>query len=178
MAAAFMKLQPDRVQAAVKKGSSPGVSEAPRPLAKKKMLPEAAKILPAQFLTGEKPTLPAGEPYRPVLAKWLTAAENPYFAKATVNRLWGHFFGRGFVNPIDNMHDENPASHTELLKTLSEQLKESGFDFKYLIRAICNSETYQRSSKPLGSNADYANLFARMNIKAFTPEQLFDCLMQ
>src|SRR5207247_6162745 len=100
--------------------------------------------------------------------KWLASASNPYFAKAMVNRMWAQFFGRGFVNGIDNMHDDNPASHPEVLQSLTEQFKESGFDLKYLIRAICNSETYQRSSKPAGTNGSFATLFGHMSIKTLT----------
>ncbi len=178
MAAFFMKVSPDRAQQAAKKGIPPGVNESGRALGKKNKLPESAKILPARFLTGETPKMPTGEPYRPVLAKWLTSASNPYFAKAMVNRMWGQFFGRGIVNAIDNMHDDNPASHPEVMKALTQQFTESGFDLKYLIRAICNSETYQRSSKPAGNNASYATLFGHMNIKTLSPEQLYDCLVQ
>lgn len=178
IAAFFMKVAPDRAQQAAKKGISPGVSESARGLGKKNKLPESAKFVPARFLTGETPKMPAGEPYRPVLAKWLTSAGNPFFAKAMVNRLWGQLFGKGFVNAVDNMHDDNPASHPEVLQALTEQFKESGFDVKYLIRAICNSEAYQRTSKPTGNNASFATLFGHMSIKTLTPEQLFDCLAQ
>ena len=113
---------------------------------------------------------------RPVLAKWLTSAENPFFAPAIVNRTWYHLFGRGFVNPVDDMHQDNPASHPELLKELSQQLIASGFDLKYLTRAICNSQTYQRTSKPVGENLDDTNLFSHMSVKVMTPGQLFDSL--
>jgi hypothetical protein len=176
MAAFFTKVKSDRAQAATKKGTSPGVTEMAR--GKGPKLPESAKIVPARFLTGEMPPLKPGEPQRPALAKWLTSAGNPYFARAMVNRMWGHFFGRGLVHPVDNMHDDNPASHPELLKLLSEQFAASGFDVKQLIRAICNSEAYQRTSKPAGDNAKYANLFGAVGIKALTPEQLFDSLTQ
>ena len=94
-----------------------------------------------------------------------------------VNRMWGQLLGRGIVNPVDDMHDANPASHPELLVDLAQQFKANGFDVKYLVRAICNSETYQRSSKPAGNNADAGpELFARMAVKPLTPEQLYDSL--
>src|SRR5439155_15355018 len=111
---------------------------------------------------GEQRKLNEKEPYRPVLARWLTSADNPYFAKAMVNRMWGQYFGHGFVNPIDNMHDANPASHPELLQEMAHQFAANGFDLKYLIRAVCNSQTYQRTSKPFGGNEDDNTLFSHM----------------
>jgi hypothetical protein len=112
-----------------------------------------------------------------VLANWLTSKTNPFFSKAMVNRVWAQYFGKGLVDPIDDMHDGNPATHPELLDDLATQFSASNFDLKFLIRSICNSETYQRSSKPNASNkeTDIA-LLARMPIKNMTPEQLFDSL--
>jgi hypothetical protein len=115
-------------------------------------------------------------PYRPVLARWLTAPENPYFARAMANRLWAHFFGQGIVNPVDDMHDGNPPSHPELLQELAGQLKAHNFDVKYLIRAICNSQAYQRTSKQTSQEDKAGPLFGRMAIKVMTPEQLYDSL--
>jgi len=107
----------------------------------------------------------------------LTSKTNPFFSKAMVNRVWAQYFGKGLVDPIDDMHDGNPATHPELLEALAIQFSASNFDLKFLIRSICNSETYQRSSKPNASNkeTDIA-LLARMPIKNMTPEQLFDSL--
>jgi hypothetical protein len=144
---------------------------------KKKMLPESARILPPRFLGGEAPRVKASEPYRPILANWLATADNPFFSRALINRAWGQMFGRGIVNPIDDMHDGNAPSHPELLADLSQQFAANGFDVKFLFRAICNSEAYQRSSRPAGNNADAPpELFARMIIKSLSPEQLFDSL--
>lgn len=177
MATFFYKVQPDNVRKAVQGGSLSVVEKnGPRP--KKIALPESAKNVPAKFLQGEQPTLSSSEPYRPVLAKWMTSPTNPFFAKAMVNRMWAHFFGRGFVNPIDDMHEGNPASHPALLAELTQQFKENSFDLKYLIRAICNSETYQRTSKPFGNNEDDTTLVSHMTIKSLAPEELFDSLMQ
>jgi len=142
-------------------------------------LPISAMKVPPKFLQGEEPKLGAGEAYRPVLADWMTSAKNPYFSKAMVNRTWAQFFGRGIVNPIDDMHDGHVPSHPQLLADLSAQFAGSGFDVKHLIRAICNSQTYQRTSKPASGNRDAdAELFSRMAVKVFTPEQMFDSLVQ
>ena len=77
------------------------------------------------------------------LADWLTTAQNPFFSKAMVNRIWNQYFGRGLVNPVDDMHDGNPASHPELLQELADGFA-AGFDVKGLYRTVCNSAAYQR----------------------------------
>jgi hypothetical protein len=178
MAAFFHKVTANgNAKAAAKDGGSVAVMERPTAQPARKRLPESAKILPAKYLNGPKANVPATEPLRPHFAEWATHPHNPYFARAMVNRLWAQFFGRGFVNPIDDMHDGNVASHPELLDLLSKQFAGQGFDVKMLIRAICNSETYQRSSRPNSSNAEAGpELFARMAIKPLSPEQLFDSL--
>jgi hypothetical protein len=128
------------------------------------------------YLGGEPWTSDGRTPHRAALARWITARDNPYFARAMVNRMWWHFFGRGIVNPVDDMHAGNLPSHPELLDSLSRQFAESGFDLKYLCRAIVGSRTYQRTSRP-GEHADAeAELFARMSVKALTPPQLYDSL--
>ena len=81
-----------------------------------------------------------------------------------VNRVWAQFFGRGLVNPVDNLSEDNLASHPKLFDALAEQFIDSGFDVKYLVRAICNSEAYQRSSTPVGQSAESAVLFGSMTI--------------
>jgi hypothetical protein len=173
MAAFFTKVRSDRVNGAAKKGVSPGVTEGGRGKAR---LPDSAKVVPAKFFQGPQPKLDAKEPYRPVLAKWLTAADNPFFARAMVNRVWAQFFGRGLVNPVDDMHEGREVSHPELLKELARQFTASGHDVKFLVRAVCNSQAYQRTSKPTEDNEDDEKLFSHMAIKPLTPEQLFDSL--
>lgn len=175
LAAFFMKVQAKPPGG--KDTSSPTVSEGKGLNKNKKTLPEAAQFVPAKFLASGEATLNTAEPYRPVLANWLTSKTNPFFSKAMANRVWAQYFGKGLVDPVDDMHDGNPATHPELLETLATQFSASNFDLKFLIRSICNSETYQRSSKPNASNkeTDIA-LLAHMPIKNMTPEQLFDSL--
>jgi hypothetical protein len=175
MATFFTKVKSDRARPAAKQGDSPGVSEDGKGRAAR--LPESAKVVPAKFLQGEEPKLDKSAPYRPVLAKWLASGENPFFARAMANRLWAHFFGRGIVDPVDDMHDGNPPSHPELLQELARQFAANNFDVKFLIRAICNSKTYQRTSKPNDKDDSGANLFAHMAIKVNSPEQLYDSLV-
>lgn len=177
MAAFFMKVRPDgNVRQAVQQGNSPGISEVTS--VRRGRLPEGGRVLPPKFLQGERAKVNSSEPYRPVLARWLTSANNPYFAKAMTNRMWSQFMGRGFVNPIDDMHEGNEPSHPVLLAVMSEHFKSSGFDLKYLVRAICNSKTYQRTSKPVPGNEESGALFGHMTVKVMSPEQLFDSLSQ
>jgi hypothetical protein len=132
---------------------------------------------PPTFLGGEESKADASEPRRVQLARWITSAENPYFARAMVNRMWWHFFGRGIVNPVDDMHTGHAPSHPKLLELLSQQFAESGFDLKFLCRAILNSRTYQQTSRPGKDPQKEAELFARMSPKVFSPEQLYDSLV-
>ncbi len=180
MAAFFMKTRATaNPQAAAKKGVPVGVNEAPKQVVPKKGLPESAKLVPAKFLRGEQPVMNEREPYRPVLAKWLTADSNPYFARAMANRFWYQLFGRGLVNPVDDMHDDNAPTHPEVLATLAEQFRLSHYDVKYLVRAICNSEAYQRTSRTGkdGENGD-PDLYAQRAVRVLAPTQLFDSLSQ
>jgi hypothetical protein len=178
MAAFFEKVRTNgNVNQQVRAGESPGINESARGRALKR--PDSAKNVPPKFFLGAEPKVKADEPYRPVLAAWLCSADNPYFARALVNRLWGQFFGRGFVNPVDDMHDGNPASHPELLRDLAAACAEDGFDVKDMVRAICNSQAYQRTSKVSIDTGDAdQRLFGRMAIKPLTPEQLYDSLEQ
>src|SRR5262245_62004662 len=181
MAAFFSKVRADNPKNANKGGDNTkiGVQENNSRKAAKDFLPESAKTVPARFLGGPSPTLNSAEPYRPVLAKWMTAPENPFFARALVNRTWAHLFGRGIVHPVDDMMPENEPSHPELLDALARHIAKTGeFDVKYLIKAICLSETYQRTSKPTPENKGDAKLFSHMTMKVLSPEQLFDSLAQ
>jgi hypothetical protein len=173
MAAFFTKVSMGGGGKGAKVPATPSVSEDGKG---RQRLPESAKVVPAKFLQGEEPKIEGSDPRRPVLAAWMTSGDNPFFARAMVNRLWHHYYGRGFVNPVDDMHKDNRPSHPELLDQLSQQFVASDFDVKHLIRAICNSQTYQRTSKPSGDNEDDSTLFSHMAVKVMSPEQLFDSL--
>jgi hypothetical protein len=135
---------------------------------------KTARVVPARFFLAAQPELKAEGPYRTALAAWLTAPENPYFARVSANRLWAHFFGRGLVNPLDDFRPEQPASHPELLDLLEKEFKAAGFQPKHLIRAICNSQAYQRTSRPLPGNAQDHELFSHMAIRLLSPDQAID----
>jgi hypothetical protein len=165
-------------QQAAKKGVVPTINETNKAPNKKNGLPESAKIVPAKFLQGDQPKLNPAEPYRPVLAEWMTSADNKFFARAMVNRFWYQMFGRGIVNPVDDMHDDNAPTHPELLATMTEQFKLNNFDVKYIVRAICNSEVYQRSSVTVADAATHdPDLYAQRELRVMNPEQMYDSLV-
>jgi hypothetical protein len=138
--------------------------------------PGGRKPRPAAFLIGGPPRWQGDRGPRAILADWITAPDNPYFARAAVNRLWGLFFGVGLVEPVDDFRDDNPPSDPELLDDLSWAFVASGFDLAYLIRRLCLSRAYQRTSARTDSSQDTTRLPARMTVKALTGEQFFDSL--
>jgi hypothetical protein len=114
---------------------------------------------------------------REQLAAWMTAKENRYFASAAVNRVWALLFGRGLVEPVDDLGEHNPPSHPELMRELTDYFVESGYDVRGLIRVLANTEAYQRTSQLTdGETPAPPESFARMAIKAMTAEQLYDSL--
>jgi hypothetical protein len=138
--------------------------------------PNSRAPQPAEFLDGGRPQWRAERGPRAVLADWITSPTNPYFAAATANRVWGQFFGTGLVEPVDDFRDDNPPSDPELLNDLAGALVQSGFDLRYLIRGICLSQAYQRTSAQTHASQDETRLPARMGVKAMTGEQFFDSL--
>jgi hypothetical protein len=141
-------------------------------------IPGGDRVVSARFLGGQEPRWSPDTRSRATLAAWLTAAENPYFARATANRVWAHLFGIGIVQPVDDFCDQNPPSHPEVLDELARQLTAHKFDVKFLIRALTATRAYQRTSAAAGSNAADPRLFSRMAVKGLSPEQLFDSLAQ
>jgi Protein of unknown function (DUF1553)/Protein of unknown function (DUF1549) len=134
------------------------------------------KTVAARYPLTETPKFSPGISLRTELADWLTAARNPYFAKAAVNKLWTNFFGRGIVNPVDDMRPGAANSHPELLDALAIEFAASGFDQKHLIRGICLSRAYQRSSQPLPENKEDDELLSHMRLKVMTADMLYDSL--
>jgi len=115
---------------------------------------------------------------REQLSQWLTANENPYFARSIVNRYWSYFFGRGIIDPVDDIRAGNPASNPELLDALTKDFIASGYDLKKLIRTICNSATYQRSLETGPWNEDDSINFSHALPRRLSAEQLYDAIIQ
>ncbi|HLW65933.1 MAG TPA: DUF1553 domain-containing protein [Gemmataceae bacterium] len=141
-------------------------------------IPDLNKKVSAKFLDGKEPKFKEDVSSRVTLVDWMTAKDNPYFARNAVNRVWNQLFGAGLIDPIDEPGDQNPPSHPELLEELTKAFVDSGYDLKFLIKAIVNSQTYQRSSAAPGASASSERTFARMKVRGLTPEQLFDSLEQ
>ena len=130
------------------------------------------------------PTVLGGDPverryqgdYVKLLADWMTSPTNPYFAKATVNRLWSYYFGRGIIHPVDDMRETTPATVEGLLAALSEEFVRSGFDTKQTIKLILNSRTYQLSSIPNTTNELDDRFFSRFYPRPMLAQVFLDAL--
>ena len=144
-----------------------GGGEVNHPVANRRMAPK--------FLGGEVPDV-KGKDRRAVLAKWLASPENPWFATSFANRVWAHFFGSGIVEPVDDFRVSNPATNPELLETLGKRFTESRYDLKALVRDICNSRTYQRSTRRNESNETDERNFAHASLRRIKAESLLDAI--
>ena len=151
----------------------------PRPLRGKNV----KDVKEAQLYVQAQPTALDGTDFgdspnrRQALATWMTTPANPWLAPTLVNRLWSHFLGRGFVEPIDDFRPTNPTVLPDVLKRLSDDFVVNGYDVKHLIKLICATQVYQLSSaaapKPDADN----HLWARYRLKALAPEELMDTLV-
>jgi hypothetical protein len=130
------------------------------------------------FLGGPKAEIRRGQDRRQALADWLVSRENPYFSRNFANRIWKHFFGIGIVEPEDDLRVSNPPSNPELLNALAEKLIETNYDFKAMVRDICNSNAYQRSTVPNESNAHDERNFARQTMRRIKAESTLDIISQ
>ncbi len=110
------------------------------------------------------------------LMDWLRSPENPYFAKAIVNRVWAHYFGAGIVNPPDDLNLANAPSNEELLNYLASQFVEQGYDLKWLHREILNSDTYQRSWIPNETNKLDKRNFSHSLLRRLPAEAAYDAV--
>ena len=140
--------------------------------------PLTGKPQPPTPLDGEPLAFDATEDRRIHLANWLTAPENPYFARAITNRVWASYFGVGLVEEVDDLRLSNPASNEQLLAEASQHLIEHGFDLKALMRTILQSSTYQRSSQPLNGNREEHRFYSRYYPKRLMAEVLLDAVSQ
>ena len=129
-------------------------------------------------LAAEPMDLPADVDPRTKLADWVTSRDNPYFAKALVNRYWKHFLGRGLTEPEDDIRITNPPTNPELLDGLAKFFIEQKYDLKKLVRAICVSTTYQLSSTPNEWNQSDKQNFSRFMPRRLNAEVLFDAIDQ
>ena len=131
-----------------------------------------------------EPTPLEGEPTdhpldrRIALADWLTAKDNTYFARSTVNRYMSYLLGRGLVEPVDDLRSTNPPTNPELMDALAKHFAENNFDLKQLIRVIMTSRLYQLDSQPTEQNALDQRFYSHYHVKRLPAEPLLDAIDQ
>ena len=140
--------------------------------------PKKQKLVQAKFFDETEPQWKDSVSPREVFVDWLVSPANKYFAKNGVQRMWAHFFGIGFIDPIDEPGLENPELIPELVKELAKAYADSKFDNRFMIKAITRTKAYQLSSRQTDKSQENPRHFARMNVKAMTAEQLFDSIAQ
>jgi hypothetical protein len=140
--------------------------------------PKNGRVVEPNFLVAStKPiSIPSGPKRRDALADWLTSSDNPFFAKSTTNRVWSYFFGRGIIEPVDDIRASNPASNPALLDALTKDFIGHGFDLRQLMRTIANSRAYQTSIETNEWNAKDADNFSHAMPRRLSAEELMDAL--
>jgi hypothetical protein len=129
-------------------------------------------------LDGDEVKVEPGDDPRHKLVDWMVDPKNPFFARSVVNRFWAHFFGRGIVDPLDDMRVTNPPSNPELLDALAKELIDHKFSLKHLIKVLTKSRTYQLSAMPNDFNKNDKRAYSRYYPRRMTAEVLFDAVCQ
>jgi hypothetical protein len=135
--------------------------------------PVGGRVVPPKFLGGAAPDT-QGRDRRAVLADWLASPANEYFGRNLVNIVWAHFFGSGIVDEVDDVRVSNPPVNKALLDVLATRFVESKYDFKQLVREICTSNAYQRSTQANETNADDDRNFSKARLRRIRSEVLLD----
>jgi len=138
--------------------------------------PTTGKTPVPKFLDGAVGTFSPDDDPRHALVDWMARPDNPFFAKAIVNRYWGHFLGRGIVSEVDDLRETNPPSNPELLDWLAADLVKHRYDLKHLIRTILNSRVYQLQSEPTEFNKHDRQNFARYYARRLPAEVFLDAV--
>jgi hypothetical protein len=142
-------------------------------------LPDTSEVVLPRYPSGGAPAADELGTRRQQLAIWMASRDNPYLPRAAVNRGWSLLFGRGIVEPVDDLGPQNPPTHPELLAELTDYFTQSGFDLKELLRTLANSQTYGRTSEWPGTGTPDdklppPELYAHMPVKTLTADQLYD----
>ncbi|PQO40530.1 DUF1553 domain-containing protein [Bremerella cremea] len=140
--------------------------------------PRTGKPQPPTPLDGEAIAFDNPDDRRVKFANWLTSSGNPYFAKAITNRVWANFFGVGLVEEVDDLRVSNPASNGELLEAATKHVVDNKFDLKTLMRAILQSNAYQRTSKSVAGNEAESRFYSRYYPRRLMAEVLHDAVVQ
>ncbi len=139
---------------------------------------DVAPIAQAKATALDGTDLEKGDGTRKALATWMTARDNPWFAKAFVNRMWGHFLGRGFYDPVDDMRDLNTPTMRELLDRMASDFVAHDYDVPYLIRTICATEAYQLGASATSKPDPENKYWARFHLVPLGPEELLNALLR
>jgi hypothetical protein len=131
--------------------------------------------MPPKFLGGDTPDV-TGKDRRVVMAEWLASKENHMFSQNLANIVWAHFFGRGIVNEVDDVRISNPPSNPQLLAELGKKFGEYDFDFKKIVRDICNSRTYQLSTQTNPTNESDVVNFSHAQLRRIRAEVMLDVI--
>lgn len=140
-------------------------------------IPGTKKVVKASHLDGSTPAWRPRAGSRDILAEWVTAPDNPYFARAVVNRVWARFFGSGLIEPVDDLEGDASPELSGLLDELAAQFRAHDYKLKYLIRVLTATRAYNLSSAASRAESTTA-LFAAMPVRGLSPGQLFDSLTQ
>ena len=138
--------------------------------------PRTGEVIPARALGAGAADFKQAADRRREFAAWVTRPDNPFFAKATVNRLWAHYFGRGLVDPIDDLRDTNPAANEPLMLALENHLREVGYDLKAFTRTLLHSRVYQLSDEVDETSANDVQNFSHALVKTLPAEVLLDAI--
>ena len=138
--------------------------------------PETKKVHLPKPLDGRPMISDEWTDRRELFVEWLTSRENPFFARAIVNRMWRNFLGRGLVEPVDDLRVTNPPTNPALLDALARDFTDNGYDLHQLIRRITASKTYQLSSVPNAANRDDTMAYSRFYPRRLIAEQLLDSI--
>ena len=139
--------------------------------------PVTNAVIPPRFL-GEDVGDIAGKDRRQVLADWVASPKNPFFSRHIANLLWAQYMGRGIVEPVDDARLSNPPSNPELIDALAAKLVEYNYDMRKMVRDICNSAAYQRTTRPNDTNELDDRNFAKATIRRMRAEVMLDCITQ
>ncbi|MCA9179041.1 MAG: DUF1549 domain-containing protein [Planctomycetales bacterium] len=129
-----------------------------------------------KYPDGDYPKFSPEEDPRHALVDWMAEPDNPFFSRVLVNRMWGHFMGRGLVHEVDDMRESNPPSNPALLDALARDFVQQRFDVKHIVRTIANSSVYQLSSEPTEHNLHDRQNFARFYARRLIAEVLLDAV--
>jgi hypothetical protein len=140
--------------------------------------PKNNRAVEPQYLvaSADAPPIASFGDRREALADWLTSEKNPFFARAIVNRMWSYFFGRGIIDPVDDIRASNPPVNAALLEAMAEDFVRNNFNLRHVIRTIVNSRTYQAGLETNNWNANDTTNFSHFLPRRLSAESILDAI--